>query len=272
MNKIKLLLLFSLPLFLNKTYSQGSQNFIPKSLKGPVRIDSGVNFVRGLSTIGLYGVGNVNTESFSNINSAGKLSGFIRPLKKNRQFITTTFSFNINASNNDSLIANTFLFPDVGKNSFSFNTAYTRVYAKDSQNFHLYSIFAELSTKSIKGRKDDSTRYFNTLNWAFGLRYQFLFKKDNDNMSLTISPFLSIVNVPDEDNEDYRFLFTGNANSKLKSEISSVGCKITFQYNSLQFFADLRHVLGSKDAVPLRELRGFNQNIGVIFNAELFER
>lgn len=253
-------------------YCQGSQNFIPKSIRGPIRIDSGAAFVSELSTIGLYGVGNVNTESFSNINSAGKLSGFIRPFKRGRRFLTATFSFNINASNTDSLIANTFLFPDVGKNSFSFNLSHSWAYARDSQNFHLYSPFVELSTKNIKGRRDDSTRYFNTLNWVAGFRYEYIFKKDNDNISLTLAPFISVVNVPDEDNDDFRYLFTGKTNSNLKSEITSLGCKITFQYNSLQFFADLRHVLGSEKSIPLRSLRGFNQNIGVIFNADLFER
>jgi hypothetical protein len=270
--QIKLLIVIGFLVCFNEAHTQGAQNFVPKALRSSARIDSGNNFVRSLSTVGLYGVGNINTESFSNINSAGKLSGFIRPFKKDRQFLTATFSFNVNASNTDSLIANTFLFPDVGKNSFSFNATYSRVYAKDSQNFHLYSLFTELSTKSIKGRRDDSTRNFNTLNWAFGLRYQYLFKKDNDAISLTFSPFISIVNVPDEDNKDYRYLFTGDENSNLKSAITSFGCKITFQYNGLQFFADLRHVFGSEDSVPIRELRGFNQNIGVIFNAELFER
>ena len=101
----------------------GSRSFIPfkssfTKSAAPKNFDA-----KELPTFGLYGIGNTNTETFNNINSSGKLSGYIRPFKGKVKgvatFVDINFAFNVNASNTDSLVANTILFPDVGNNSFS---------------------------------------------------------------------------------------------------------------------------------------------------------
>ncbi|MEJ7820683.1 MAG: hypothetical protein WKF85_00100 [Chitinophagaceae bacterium] len=68
------------------------------------------------------------------------------------------------------------------------------------------------------------------------------------------------------------FLFTGNKNPSLSSAVRWWEIKVGFQYNNFQIFADLRHILGDMKSIPIRELRGFNSNIGVVFNAEVFEK
>jgi hypothetical protein len=276
MNRKSMLILLLL-VITAKAFSQGSSNLInSKFIHSPsdsIQFSSG--YVSKLPTWGLYGIGNLNTEAFKNINSSGKLSGFIRPYIGNTSYGTLNFGFNVNATNNDSLLTTNFLFPDVGQNSFFINGEWSKVSHSNtsSKRLHINSFFIELALKSIRGRNDDSTRFFNTLNWTVGHRYQFLFKQDEStNVSFSVSPYFSIVNVPDEDNEDYRYLFTKNINSPLRSSIRSLGVKFAFQYNNFQFFADLKQVLGNSTKIPIRELRGFNSNIGVIFNAEIFEK
>lgn len=276
MNKKSMLILLLL-VITAKAFSQGSSNLINSKflMTSGEEIKSGSNYVTTLPTWGLYGIGNLNTETFKNINSSGKLSGYIRPIKEKTYYSTLNFGFNINANNNDSLITNNFLFPDVGQSSFLLNLDFNKVFFTDKENkrLHIHGLFGEMALKSIRGRNDDSVRFFNTLNWTVGYRYQFLFKQDSLNsVSFSILPYYSIVNVPDEDNEDYRYLFTKNINSPLRSSIRSLGVKFAFQYNNFQFFADLKQVLGNSTKIPVRELRGFNSNIGVIFNAEIFEK
>lgn len=273
--------------------------------------------LRDFPTFGLNGLGNVNTETFTNLNAGGKLAGYIRPVKTDYSLWTVNFSFNVNASNSDSLLAGTFLFPDVGRSSFYSLVEFTQRYffgrkksdsksannktdigktsinttvpanniVKDTsktdvttntnnatENLYLASPFLEFANKNIKAEKNDSVKIFSTLSYTFGIRFQYMFLDNKDKVSFSIAPFYSIINVPDEDNEDYRFLFTSNSSSTLRSAVRSWGVKIGFQYNNFQIFADLRNVLGDEKKIPIRELRGFNSNIGVVFNAQVFEK
>jgi hypothetical protein len=224
-----------------------------------------------LPAFGLYGIGNTNTETFNNINASGKLSGYIRPYRGHTSYVTINFAFNVNASNTDTLLASTFLFPDVGRNSFYAEADYTKLLGHNGDNYYFASPFFEFSNKSIRGTKSDSALLFYTLNFAYGLNLQYLFVSGNDKVSFTLSPYLSSVKVPDPYTNNYKYLFTGSVESVLKPAIHSWGIKAAFQYNSFQVFADFRTVTGDKSSVPVDVLRGFHPNIGVIFNAEIFE-
>ncbi|HTK17886.1 MAG TPA: hypothetical protein VL442_00150 [Mucilaginibacter sp.] len=230
-----------------------------------------------LPTFGLYGIGNTNTETFNNINSSGKLSGYIRPFKSNSGlfkkpgYVDVNFAFNVNASNTDSLLSSTFLFPDVGSNSFSGNVSYNLALGK-FPDFYLISPFFEFSNKSIKGRKADSTKSFYTINSSLGVNFQYLFMNGPDKVSFGISPYLATVNVPEPGVKNYKYLFTGSDSTKMKTTVKSWGVKVVFQYNYFQVFADFRTVNGSDVDFPFDGLRGFHPNIGIIFNAEIFEK
>ncbi|MFT3949550.1 MAG: hypothetical protein QM763_21485 [Agriterribacter sp.] len=271
------IIIILIPIIYSGVYSQSSQSLISgKSLlqqQGITQLNNILDsFILKLPTYGIIGIGNVNTEAFKEINSSGKLSGYIRPIKKRNYYLNVNFSFNVNATNNDSLLAGTFLFPDVGTNSFYSSVDFNYKFKSTGKELHFICPFFEFANKSVKGRIEDSTRYFSTLSYTFGCRYQFLFLNDDEKVSFSIAPFYSIINVPDEDNEDYRYLFSKDIYSTLSSSIKSVGVKIAFQYNNFQIFADMRHVLGNDKTVPLRELKGFNSNIGVTFNASIFEK
>jgi hypothetical protein len=230
-----------------------------------------------LPTFGLYGIGNTNTETFSNINSSGKLSGYIRPFKGTIKgiptFIDVNFGFDANASNTDSLLASTVLFPDVGKNSFSGSIVLNFALGKEP-NFYLISPFLEFAQKTISGTKADSTKSFYTINSTYGINFQFLYVDavSGDKVSFTLSPYLASVNIPDPGTGDYKYLFTGSEVSPLETTINSWGIKATFQYNYFQIFSDFRTVKGDATQLPVPGLRGFHPNIGIIFNAEIFEK
>ncbi len=225
-----------------------------------------------ISTFGLYGIGNINTEVFNSLNASGKLSGFIRPFRDSAAFTTINFSFNKNATNRDTLMASTFLFPDIGNNAFLGTVSHSiQILRKRSElkGVHLLTPFYEFSTKSIKREKDTISLKFTSINHVLGGRYSFLHSVGDDDVVFSLATFLALANIADQDNEDFRTLFES---PKLPSAIWSLGFKVTFQYNNFQAYADMRHVFGSEEKIPVRSLRGFNANIGFVFNAEIFER
>jgi hypothetical protein len=229
-------------------------------------------------TLKLYGIGNLNSETLNKINSSGKIAVSIVPhynIEK-RRFFEVYLSFNKNASNSDSILASTVLFPEVGNHSFL--ATIRRVYAikgKDDRLInegHYLAPFFEFSQKNIKidtssKQGKNTTGFFSTLMYTFGYSYIFNRTIDNTAIGFSVSPYLSIVNIPDEDNDDFRKIFSS---PYLPSSIVSTGIKTVFQIKGFQIFADMRHTWGSSTRLP-RDLRGFNSNIGVIFNADIFE-
>ncbi|PSL44635.1 hypothetical protein CLV51_1057 [Chitinophaga niastensis] len=228
--------------------------------------------IKSLSTFGLYGIGNTNTSTFNNLNASGKLSGFIRPLKHDNQFLTLNFAYNINASNSDSLLASTFLFSDVGQNSFYINGTYgIKLNWSEGEDIYLCSPLLEFSYKNIKGRNTDSTRNFYTINLTVGCTLQYLLIDGNDKISLALTGYYANINVPSQSEKDYKYLFKAQDVKDLSNSISCWGFKIAFQYNYFQIFSDCRWVVTDPKKLP-ESMGGFHPNIGVTFNAQIFER
>lgn len=224
---------------------------------------------------GLYGIGNLNTESFNNVNGSGKLAGYV-VFGQNKFYSTSAYiAVNRNATNNDSTLASTLLFPDVGKSSFIGTFNYIR---KINHTNHFLGGFCEGAFKFIKGERTikttgrDTSLLFSILDWRFGVRYiKHLTPPAAGAVPATFgaSIFLNYYNIPDEDNGDYRFIFDNNA---MPSDFWGFGAKITMEVNKVALFADFRHVFGSEIKMPNRDLRGFNLNVGVVFNGDLFEQ
>lgn len=224
-------------------------------------------------TLKLYGIGNLNTETLNKVNSSGKIALSIIPYfdKKNNRYWELYLSFNKNATNRDSILASTVLFPEVGNHSFL--TTVRKVYPIKGSTNHFLSPFFEFSQKNIKvdttaSQGKGTSGYFSTLTYTFGGSYIFNTSINNTAFGFSLSPYLSVMNVPDEDNEDYRKIFKS---PNLPSSLWSAGVKVVFQIKGFQVFADLRHLWGSESKIPVRELRGFNSNIGMTFNADIFE-
>lgn len=162
---------------------------------------------------GLDGIGSLNTESFNNVNGSGKLSGYMQLLHKNNSnhSLTTHLSFNRNATNNDSTLASTLLFPDIGKSSFIGTVNYI---TRKNNSPHFIGLFGQGSFKTIKGQRKikpsdgDTTLTFAILDWQLGIRYfNEVYTAGTDRVIFSASAFFNYYNIPDEDNGDYRYIF-----------------------------------------------------------------
>lgn len=228
---------------------------------------------------GVFGVGNLNKEQLEKFNASGKFSCYIRPLIKDNSNLTFYLSFNKNATNNDSLLASTLIFPEIGNNSFLGTVEYSFLAngknPKPNQE-HFIVPFFEFSNKNIMASLDTANAksqayHFSTLNYTVGLKYLFHYsktiEKEDNNVYFSLSGYASYLNIPNQDTADYRILLKSKT---ISDNLWSIGLKAGVQYNNFSIFADFRHVLGTDKRIPVRELRGFNSNIGVVFNAEIF--
>ncbi|WP_336517751.1 hypothetical protein [Pollutibacter soli] len=273
-----------------KAYFKNTIDYIGKSKKDRKEFrkqseNQSPSLFSNMPTFALYGIGNLNTvQQFEELNGSGKLAGYFRLFSSPKSFATAFFSYNRNASNSDSLLASTFLFPDVGQSSFAGTLEWAfllgtprRKYTggRDQINMFFSIPFFEFANKMIKGKanaSDTEDLYFSTLMYTFGNRIQFSMHRYEDDASFSLSPYLSFVNIPNEDNNAYRSVF---GDEELPSMISSWGIKVVFQYNDFQIFADLKNVMNvsAKDGNErVRAIQGFNSNIGIVFNAQIFAR
>jgi hypothetical protein len=238
----------------------------------------------GLPIFGIQGIGNINQEALESFNASGKISFYARPVQWRNNAITILASYNKNASNNDSVLFQKLIFPEIGNNSF-LGTVEISKFWKYETAVHALSPFFEFSYKDIKSDSsvENQRLYFTSLTYTTGLKYVYGFKKPNPDdaqkftsISFYAIPYFSILNIPNEDTADYRALLKRNVkayqpNKPLSDNIYTAGFKIGFQINGLQVFADFRNVLNKEESLPIRELRGFNANIGIIFSADAIE-
>jgi hypothetical protein len=228
----------------------------------------------------LYGIGNFNQESFSTLNSSGKASFLFIPLDTDKKSLRISMSVNKNATNNDSLLASTLLFPEIGNHSFLGTLEWMKKVQNkgDFKTDVLLSGFFEFAYKKIKIDQTDTilktslAKSFATVNFTIGGKLTFAFEKADMTGSFSLVPYISYFNIPDEDRDDYRYLAKKNFrfinNNDLRDDFFSIGIKTIFEINSFQLFADFRHVLRN-DKVSVVELRGLKANIGVVFNANI---
>jgi hypothetical protein len=280
MKKIVLLFLLLLPAFCF------CQQNLPFYL-GEKKLKSGEKEkIEERKHIFLFGIGNVSNESFEKLNGGGKAALAFKTYSEKRIFPASYFlSFNKNATNSDTLLATTLVFPEVGAHSF-LATAFwdlkrkkKREQEQNNTTNDLLSItefFLEFATKEIKVNGDSGTAKnpayrFNTLHFTAGFRVGYGFNKTLNgteyNGAISIMPFVSLTNIPNEDNASLAAIIGAPVK---KDMFFSAGAKVGVQINGFQIFADLRYAASKKDRLPINDLKGFNSNIGVAFNAEVF--
>jgi hypothetical protein len=238
-----------------------------------------------LPVFAIQGLGNLNQEALKSINASGKLSFVARPYQRKRNALTIYASYNKNASNNDSVLYQKLIFPEIGNSSFIGTVELNKFWKNDSVIVHSLSPFFEFSYKNIKSDSSSENQplYFSSLHYTIGLKYIFGYQKfdaitskKTHNLSFSVSPYLSVLNIPNEDIDDYRALLARNVKLSspivnLTDKIWTAGVKIGFYVNGLQIFSDFRSVLNKNEKVPIRELQGFSANIGIVFNADVLE-
>ena len=85
------------------------------------------------------------TRIFSSLNSSGKASFLFLPLHNDSNSLRINMSVNKNATNNDSLLASTLLFPEIGNHSFLGTVEYVhKMKGKKFQTDNYISVFAQL--------------------------------------------------------------------------------------------------------------------------------
>lgn len=239
-----------------------------------------------LPVFGLQGLGNLNFETLQSYNGSGKISFYVRPVQFRNNTITVFASYSQNASNNDSVLFQKLIFPEIGSSAFTGTVQLDKFWKKDDVTGHALSPFFEFSYKNIASNiesdsnSEDQKLHFTTLNYSLGIKYIFglnrIENKDTMNLSFFAIPYLSFSNIPNEDTSDYRILLTRKVelnprDGNLTDNITTAGFKIGFQFNGLQVFADFRSVLNKQEKVPIRELKGFHANIGFVFNTNALD-
>ena len=227
----------------------------------------------------LFGVGNLSNESFEKINGGGKAALAFKTYTEKKILPSTYFlSFNKNATNSDTLLATTLVFPEVGAHTF-LASAFWDLKSKGGTENDLISIsefFFEFATKEIKingdsGTAKNPTYRFNTLHYTAGFRLGYGFNKtlngNEYNGAISVIPFVSCTNIPNEDQASLEAVVGAPVKRDL---FFSAGLKIGVQINGVQIFADLRQTFSKKHSFPVQDLQGFNSNIGVAFNAQVF--
>jgi hypothetical protein len=243
-----------------------------------------------LPIFSIFGLANLNQETLKGFNAGGKASVAVRPYISTSQTNTKTSataiafyaSFNKSASNNDSVVHPKLIFPELGSSSFIGTLQWEKYKINDAGKIHSSALFFEIAVKSIRsdsGIKNEKL-FFDALNYTFGYKYGFNYSTPNPfepgkrvNLGFYLSTFISAYNIPDEDRADYKKIMLTNATitgnpDNLSDVVVNLGLKTGFHFNGLDFFADLRHVLGDTK-IPIRELRGFHANIGFTFNADI---
>lgn len=218
----------------------------------------------------IFGTGNISDETLKKINAGGKivLGYFPRPGKT----YTSNYliSYNKNASNSDSALSSTLVFPESGSSSFLAHGFWQKNNSSDNGRYHGY--FGEFALKTIKNKKDTTDPKFqeftfNTLHFTAGYKWgsskEFKTGDATQTVGIELAVFASFVNIPDEDHESFERIINRQATT---NSFGMLGAKLSFEINKLQIFADMRHVFGSASDLPVKDLKGFNFNIGFSFN------
>ncbi len=226
---------------------------------------------------GIYGIGNINEQALTQINVGGKLSCFFIPyehVRNVRTFITNICpSFNVNATNKDTLLEGTILFPDLGNAAFlgtvEAGYIYDRSLTANNRGFkYYYGLLGEFAAKKISMKNSDTSVYFNVLSYIGGFKATIYYQPTATDpvYSFSILAYYNFVHIPDNDDGDYRYILK---QPNLSGSLNSAGVKISVGINNLTAFADMRHTFYNGTEVVDRGLYSFNCNVGIILPVQI---
>jgi hypothetical protein len=219
----------------------------------------------------ITGIGNLNEASLQNVNASGAISGTVRPFIRKDWMVQADFTFNINASNSDSLLATTLVFPETGSDNFYGRLAVNRMLHFDTSvhNFDWLSMYYEFSNKFIK-ETADSTVNFSIHSHTLGVSFTYLYADDNNKIALSAGPYLSWIRIPGNAAAGYQNIYKKDIDSLATPPLymNCWGIKIVLQINDFSIFADFRNVYSKN--VTTASLRGEHLSLGLGFNARIF--
>lgn len=281
--------------------------------------------------IGLVGLGSLNAEEFEKVNASGKFAGYAVPFlveiksrsryvrkkvddnnvklgrsgkhsmgetlvpRKRRWYFKNTayVAYNINATNTDSILPSTVLFPELGSASFigTIENGFITYLKNDTNDSGIpktvygISLLMEFASKNINitnrnvANTADTNLFFNILHYSIGTKFIATSHVKIDDksipVSLAVTPYIHWMNIPNEDEGAFQYTFSENKQQPdiLPSFLFGTGAKVVFSVNHFQFFADYRQVFDSKEVkIPDESnLKGFTSNIGFAVSAEILE-
>ncbi len=227
----------------------------------------------------LYGIGNLNNETLKSLNAGGKIAIGFTPNPNSPKLHANYFaSFNKNATNTDSAISTMLVFPEAGNHTAFLSVLWQKEKVVTGEKGLVYQSgpFLEFAFKKITNQKDTTDPKFqelaiNTLHYTGGYRFGYSKIKSIEGKVYQIGGYFSIfasyVNIPDEDHQNFETITNLKATN---NSFLMIGAKVSFELNGFQIFADVRNVFGNEKKLPIKDLKGFNSNIGVAFNTEVF--
>lgn len=273
--------IFVLITFVIATTAEGQQilsnNFYGKEKPDTKKsnLESSDDDKKEITHFKILGVGNISDETLKNINAGGKAVFAFSPNPLKTKWQSNYFvSFNKNATNTDSALSTTLIFPESGNHSFLMHSFWKSISVKNKNVYK--GLFLEFALKKITNKKDTSDPKFqeftfNTLHYTAGYKWGFSKEKIKDDktqsMGCEFAVFCSFANIPDEDHDDFEKIINRPSTN---NSFGMLGFKVSFEVNGFQIFSDIRQVFGNKDRLPVADLKGFNYNIGVSFNTEVF--
>lgn len=228
----------------------------------------------GLDTWAFTGIGNLNSTSASNLNGSGAISATIRPAEFRFFLVQTDLTFNINATNSDSLLSTELIFPESGSSNFYGRLTLSGMlpFCQIWNNYHdhdIVSIYYEFASKAIKD-KTDSSLNFSVYSHTLGLTLAYLYADKTTKVGVSASGYFSFIQIPVNSVANYTKLYNKFIDSTVVAPtyMNCSGLKITLQVNQFSIFADFRNVYSKN--VTTESLRGPHLNFGIAFNATIF--
>lgn len=260
-----------------------NQNTKSKNTKGEVQEDD--------TKFHFYSITSLNTteELVNSITGSQKFAILINVLKtkeldeqkiqlKNINLFVSANVLNLKPTgvNKDSVDLVSFNFPETGNAGFLI-APQVNWYEKNGHTLSSEGSFSLRQNKinSFLADSNYETINFSLLNFNLcPIRYMYDYENGDFKGSVSIAPYINILNIPNEDALNFNKLFNYKMfESSKKSNIKSLGCKFQLNLNNFIFFLDGRHNFVNHLNIPDdNPLKGFVFNAGFTTAVNIFSR
>lgn len=181
--------------------------------------------------------------------------------------------FNARAGNTSdtSVVARTFLFPDIGKRDFTLG--YEMLIYKEEASPFRFIPFCEFSWSRNVFTKADTTNSFHSLNFLLGAKLSLstTFKVGNDvekPFNFIFYPYYQLITV---DPKDFALRNEMLREYNLPPTFHTLGFYASLQVAELALFANYKQILNGTDGINNRDLKGGTLVIGALIATEIFK-
>ena len=238
--------------------------FINNSNQDPHVVISGIGGITDLETANQSG-GNFSIASTFRLGDYHRMgkSKWVDPA-----FLYLAFNARTSSSSDSSILAKTFLFPDISKRDFVIGAFFS---FRSMTNWAIEPT-VEFSLNQYKKTLSDSTTHvFKSESAMLGVKFTKTYfvniaKDSTVPISFSLYPYYSLISVDPKYSVDYNAIL-GEKN--LPSTFNSVGFEATLQVSKFVIFANMKMVLNNTNNISNQDLKGFTYVLGTIISADL---